>query len=145
MSFSQLLYMCSFITYPLEHCRSGLLPRKSGRKRLNCAVVGLMTPSAESSMHLFVQRRPAVVAQRGGDKGVVNVENRLVKFTARYVVQGIYSECTLTYVCGTEVSSIWTGGVETAAFGSRVQPVNEIIHPRVSRDTDVGSAGHIIP
>ena len=47
------------LTHPLGHCRSGLLPRKSGRKRLNCSTVGLTTPFAGAFIHLFPQTHAA--------------------------------------------------------------------------------------
>lgn len=45
----------------------------------------------------------------------------------------------LTFACRTELPSIWTEGVQTTTSGSRVQPVNEIIYPGVSRNRYVGS------
>lgn len=54
------------------------------------------------------------------------------------------SEMILTFNCRTEMSYIGTVGVQTTTFGLGVQPVNEIIHPRVRRDSHIGSKVEII-
>lgn len=51
-------------THPLGHCRSGLLPRKSGRKRLNFSTVGLRTPSGGGGTHFWRHRKEAEGGQR---------------------------------------------------------------------------------
>ncbi|KAG7241486.1 hypothetical protein INR49_025687, partial [Caranx melampygus] len=43
-----------------------------------------------------------------------------------------------------ELSKIWAEGVQTTTFGSRIQPVDEIIHPGVGRNSQVGSTHQII-
>lgn len=50
----------------------------------------------------------------------------------------------LTFARRAELSSIWTKGIQTTTSGSRVQPVNEIVYPGVSRNSQVGSTDHIV-
>ena len=53
-----------------------------------------------------------------------------------------FSAVILTFTRRTELSKVWTTWVQTTTPGSRVQPVNIIVHPGVSRNSQVGSTDH---
>lgn len=58
-----------------------------------------------------------------------------IRFTVKNVASfGVFTEYGLTFSCWTELSSIGTSVVQTTANGLRVQPVDEVVHPGVSRD-----------
>lgn len=59
----------------------------------------------------------------------------VVRLSLRYLV--------LTFARGTEFPFVRTDGIEPTAFGSRVKPVNEVVHPRVCWDGHVRSVNHI--